>query len=808
MRRMIDGLVTNCADISLQLWLLPSVDDIFSSVTSRPYLKTIHTTFCDMESHPAIIIHSSGTTGLPKPVVLTHGYLATFDRMQMLPVPPGRQSAQMFLKYRGKLRFMHGPLFHFIGIVCIYECIFFQTPFLLAPDRPLTTELFSQIMSADPAPQWGLIAPYILEQLSASEEGRNALAKLSALNYGGAPISQATGKTVSSLLRLQTLMGSSETGYTPTLLCEDPADWEYMEWNPAFELHMDEVGDGLWELTLPRPSSVHYHGIFHSRPHLELYRTGDLFRPHPTKPALWHYEGRGDDIIVLSNGEKLNPIDAEKLIQSHPLIKLAAIFGQDRFQTSLLIEPEWEQLDPDLGLEQLHEALGPAIDEANRLLPAYGKLFRSHVLIASREEPFALSPKGTLRRREIAKTYHAALNALYAPQMTVNPSADHFPELHGSDILDVERWIQSYIAAILECDSIGPEEDLFSIGIDSLQVVRLVQALEKTSKSLMPSQSSARWTNSMVYESRTARKLADTFHKQIHSHELASNISITEDWSREDNINRSIWQQAQFLGSGGLTIALTGSTGELGSYLLHSLLKDPSVTRIYCLNRSTDAASRQLESFQKKKLTSAWLTETSRVHFWKTDLGNDSLGLESSEYKILQNDVDIIIHNAWPVNFNQPLSSFEPQLIGLRQLLKLVESSSNHTEFHFISSISTILGQIMSPDSIIFEELQRSSSALEQGYAESKAVAESLCGIFSKRTRSSIAIHRIGQLGGPSTTMAGMWNPRDWFPRLVRSSHTMKMIPNSLGPLRVDWVQIVSPRALSKIKKFAFVIDG
>lgn len=802
MRHIIAGLVKGCADISLQSWPIASVDDVFSSAPSRPYLQT-PTTFRDVESQPAIIIHSSGTTGLPKPVVLTHGYLATFDRMQMLPVPPGRQSAQLFLNYREQLRFMHGPLFHFIGIVCIYEGIFFRTPFLLAPDRPLTTELFSQIMSADRAPKWGLVAPYILEQLSTSEKGRNALAKLSALNYGGAPMSQATGKTVSSLFRLQTLMGSSETGYTPTLLCEDPADWGYMEWNPAFELRMDFIGDGLWELTLPRPSSLQYHGIFHSHPHLELYRTGDLFRPHPTKPALWHYEGRGDDIIVLSNGEKLNPIDAEKLIQSHPLVRLAAIFGQDRFQTSLLIEPEWEQLHPNLGLEQLQEALGPVIDEANRLLPAYGKIFRSHVIFASCDEPFALSPKGTLRRRQIAKTYHAALDALYAPAMTVISTADHFPELHRSSVLDIERWIQSYITAILERDTIGLEDDLFSVGIDSLQVVRLVQFLEKTSKSFMSPQSSTRWTNSMVYESPTARKLADTLYKQIHSHEVASDISNTEDWSREDNIIRSIWQQAQFLGSGGLTLALTGSTGELGSYLLHSLLRDPSVTRIYCLNRSTDAAARQLASFQKKKLTTVWLTETSRVQFWKTDLDKTSLGLESSRYEILQNEVDFIIHNAWPVNFNQPLSSFEPQLVGLRQLLKLVESSSLRAEFHFISSISTVLGQVMSPGSTIFEELQRTSSALEQGYAESKAVAESLCGISSKRTTSRIAIHRVGQLGGPSTPMAGMWNPRDWFPRLVRSSHTMKMIPNSLGPLQVDWVQIVGTHALS-----AFVKDG
>ncbi|KAJ5710504.1 NRPS-like enzyme [Penicillium malachiteum] len=796
MRHMVDGLVKSCADISLQSWTIASLDDIFASESSRPYLATTPTSFHDKENHTAIVIHSSGTTGLPKPVVLTYGYLATIDRMKMLPVPQGRQSAQLFLKYRGQLRFMHGPLFHFIGIVCIFESIFFRTPFLLAPDRPLTTELFSQIMSADPAPRWGLVAPYILEQLSASEEGRNALSKLSALNYGGAPLSQATGQTLSSLFRLQTLMGSSETGYTPTLLCEDPEDWDYMEWNPSFELRMESVGDGLWELTFPRPSSEQYHGIFHSHPHLELWRTGDLFRAHPTKPALWHYEGRGDDIIVLSNGEKLNPTDAEKFIQAHPLVKHAAIFGQDRFQTSLLIEPEWENLTPTLGLGKLRDLLGPVIDEANLLLPTYGSVFGSHVIFASRDEPLSLSPKGTLRRREIAKSYQAAFDALYKPQQEVGFNGDHWPKLHGSSMLDLEQWVQSCITIILKREAIGLEDDIFSAGIDSLQIVRLVQVLRDTSKSFMPLQSSIRWTSSMVYENSTVRKLADIIYTQIHGYKAKINSSAPDTWSREDRMTFSTWQQAQFLGSGGTTVALTGSTGELGSYILHSLLQDPSVKRIYCLNRSSDAAARQLASFQQKKLATIWLTATSRVQFWKVTLDKELLGLESSSYGILRSDVDIVIHNAWPVNFNQPLSSFEPQLVGLRQLLKFVESSPRNVDFHFISSVSTVLGRSTSPGSVISEELHKNTTALEQGYAESKAVAESLCGILSKRTTSRIAIHRVGQLGGPSTPSAGIWNPRDWFPSLVRSSHTMKMIPNSLGPLRVDWVQIDTAASL------------
>ena len=357
LKKVVDQVEVACSDLGLQRWRMDPVGDVFAASPVTPYPHQEN--FADIEDRPAIIIHSSGTTGLPKPVTLTHGYLATIDQMQTLPVPQGRESAQLFLRHKGEMRFCHGPLFHFIGIVCVCECIFYETPFLLSPDRPLTPDLFSRIMATPNPPRWCLIAPFALQDLWSSEKGRQALQGLSAVNFGGAPLSSATGNAISSHFRLQTLMGSSETGYTPTLLCEDPADWACFEWNPAFEHRMEEVGDGLWELVIPRPSSRRYHGIFHAFPHLSEYRTGDLFEPHPTKPHLWRSKGRADDIIVLSNGEKLNPIDAEHHLESHSLVHRAAIFGQDRFQVALLVQPKWDELPETWTPQWLKQALEP-----------------------------------------------------------------------------------------------------------------------------------------------------------------------------------------------------------------------------------------------------------------------------------------------------------------------------------------------------------------------------------------------------------------------------------------------------------------
>ena len=152
----------------------------------------------------------------------------------------------------------------------------------------------------------------------------------------------------------------------------------------------------------------------------------------------------------------------------------------------------------------------------------------------------------------------------------------------------------------------------------------------------------------------------------------------------------------------------------------------------------------------------------------------------------------MVLHNAWPVNFNQPLAFFEPQVVGTRRLLTLVEESSRHPDFHFVSSVSAVTSQSAESESPITEALHGVTQALSHGYGESKAVAEHLCRIASEQSNSRITIHRVGQLGGPENPRAGMWNTRDWFPSLVRSSRTMQKVPSSLGPLHVDWLPIVS----------------
>ena len=54
-------------------------------VAPYPYNKT----FEEAQHDPFVVIHTSGSTGLPKPVIMYHGGLATVDAQHSLPALDG-----------------------------------------------------------------------------------------------------------------------------------------------------------------------------------------------------------------------------------------------------------------------------------------------------------------------------------------------------------------------------------------------------------------------------------------------------------------------------------------------------------------------------------------------------------------------------------------------------------------------------------------------------------------------------------------------------------------------------------------------
>jgi thioester reductase-like protein len=680
--------------------------------------------------------------------------------------------------------FVMSPFFHLMGILSMMVPLISNTPFVLSPEKPLTAELLAQIVK-DTSPDISILAPSVLEDLSQSELGMETLTKFSMHTFGGAPLAQEVGDRISEITHLQSVLGSSENAIFQGLKHQDKRDWQYLEWNPNAGYEMREAGDGLFELVIPRAQDPLAHAVFHTYPDRSEYKTGDLFAAHPEKQGLWLYSGRHDDVIVLSNGEKFNPTTMEEIISSHPLVSRALVVGQGRFQSGAIVEPNWSAWTGEANA--LIEEIWPSIQKANATAPGHAQLMKNRIGVSSRTKPFERSAKGTVKRRAVVNDYADEIDALYAGGDEVDVaqiSKDATRE-------DVAAYITAAVTEILDVPTFDVNADVFSSGLDSLQTLRLGQILQASLKSALPDLGPM-FGSPQLYSRPTISQLSEYVLDLLHGNESPPDAALIEsDADRETRIADLIGKYTEDFGRDHVVI-LTGSTGSLGAYLLHELLRDLSVTKIYCLNRSDDAAHRQLQSMREKGLVT-FQKFPRRVEFLQAQFGTERLGLDDSKYEEMLENVDTIIHNAWKVNFNHRVEAFEnPHIEGVRRLIEFSIASEKTAHIHFVSSISTIEGY--SPErgpsipEIIFDD---PSSALRQGYGESKHVAERICAAASAKCGVPTSIHRVGQIGGP-TTEKGIWNKQEWVPSLVATSKTIKQIPKGLGSVSVQWVSVVS----------------
>lgn len=193
------------------------------------------------------------------------------------------------------------------------------------------------------------------------------------------------------------------------------------------------------------------------------------------------------------------------------------------------------------------------------------------------------------------------------------------------------------------------------------------------------------------------------------------------------------------------------------------------------------------------------LSKKSRDRFvcYASSLGSSDLGLTSSKYEALAEEVTHVIHSAWAVNFSLPLQSFSDNMAGLHNLLALTIASKQNAKMIFCSSTASVLS---SSDQLIHESMSIDPKDADSlGYSQSKWVAESICSSASKHDgmRGRISILRIGQLTGD--TKNGIWNMSEAWPLMLSTVHKLGCLPN-LKNERLGWLPVdVAARAVCDI---------
>ncbi|KAL8828602.1 MAG: hypothetical protein Q9170_006531 [Blastenia crenularia] len=302
-----------------------------------------------------------------------------------------------------------------------------------------------------------IVPPSILEDIGKDPELSHALRNVPNVISSGGALPKETGEKLKYITYLSTYIGSTEITMIPHWTNEDPYDWQYLAIDPCSGIQFYPQADDLYEAVVVRRIDLEkYQPVWHVFPDLQEYHTRDLYSRHPTKPGLWMYRGRKDDIIVFVNGEKFNPVSFED-------------------QAALLVEPK-DSLHTTAEKAYMLEQIWPLIEKANDESPTHCRISKSHVLFTKAEKPISRASKGTVQRRMTLSAYADEIDALYADVESMKP-AHLTPTVNDFDIHALAPVILRLVRVTCK-NSIGLEDDFFfNGGMDSLQVLQLIREL-------------------------------------------------------------------------------------------------------------------------------------------------------------------------------------------------------------------------------------------------------------------------------------------------------------------------------------------
>ncbi|KAL3420250.1 L-aminoadipate-semialdehyde dehydrogenase (nonribosomal peptide synthetase) [Phlyctema vagabunda] len=582
------------------------------------------------------------------------------------------------------------------------------------------------------------------------------------------------------------MFGTTECSSFPTMETHRE-DWNYLNYHPAAGFEFRENFDGLFEKFQVRNKKYDaYQGIFQTFPDIDEFPTRDLYSKHPTRPNYWLYRGRADHIIVLSNGEKLNPLDMEATINDHPDVKASLIVGSGRFQTLALIELNKPLPSGPEELKAFQESIWETVKIANIEAPAHAQLYKDYIMFASPDKPFPLAGKGTVLRNETLKLYQEEIDNIYQ-QADREIGADDV-DFDGSSLETVALSICNLLPDSLKDQKIGAQDDFFAAGLDSLSVFSLVRNL----RAVVNQDDSI--SASTIYGNPTIEKLSRAVYTISHP-DAANDRNLAQETLQEmrqmiDKYTTDLPQREALprTSDAETSVILTGSTGSLGSYLLEKLVSLPHIKKIFCFNRALDGRAKQTEASGARGLKTDWPSE--RVQFFKADLSKPDFGLDAETFEEVRKSATHIIHNQWQVDFNLSLSSFEPHIRGVRNLVDFSIQSENNAKIFFISSVAVGMkgGTETIPETPIMNLL-----AGEGGYGQSKLVSEWILEIAKNQSCVPTAVCRVGQIAGPVDVDAGMWNKQEWLPTIISTSKYLGLIPSSLSSMSsIDWLPVNS----------------
>jgi amino acid adenylation domain-containing protein/thioester reductase-like protein len=471
---------------------------------------------------------------------------------------------------------------------------------------------------------------------------------------------------------------------------------------------------------------------FAGRPEARMYRTGDV--------GAWTPEGNLEvvgriDRQLKIRGFRVEPGEIEATLAAHELVDTVAV-------------TDYEQS----GQRRLAAYCTVPNGAPRTLEPAELREFLAGYL------PDYMVPTTFVVLPELPLTVNGKVDLAALPEPSAEP-------VSGADTADeatvvnlFERGIARLWCQVLERDRIGPHDNFFALGGNSILAAELLAKVRGTFGVLI---TQVRPLIRLLLEDATLRSFAHAVQDARAGTLAGDDTRKRVDFAAESELDVAIpataadparWQDPGH-------ILLTGATGFLGIYLLRELLSTTDAV-VHCLVRADDAdgvlarVQATARHYFRDDLA-AHLAE-GRVVGVPGDLEKPLLGLSEEDFDRLARSVDVIHHPGGRVNFIYPYSHMRPANVsGTREIIRMAARYRN-APVHYTSTMAVVAGFGTAGVRHVDEDTPLAHpDHLSVGYVESKWVAEALL-LKAAEQGLPVAIYRAADISGDRVT--GAWN--------------------------------------------------